>query len=91
MFCVCNDDYRFFLCKLYTICIISRLAVERDVEKGGALGVCNLVYDESGHFLLYATMLGVKVVNLYNNRLVRTIAKPENLRLLNLALFQVSF
>lgn len=67
-----------------------RLAVERDVEKGGALGVCNLVYDESGYFILYATMLGVKVVNLYNNRLVRTIGKPENLRLLNLALFQVS-
>ncbi|KAG7164943.1 Peptidylprolyl isomerase domain and WD repeat-containing protein 1-like [Homarus americanus] len=65
-----------------------RLAVERDVEKGGALAVCNLVYDESGYFLLYATMLGVKIVNLYNNRLVRTIGKPENLRLLNLALFQ---
>ncbi|XP_064088885.1 peptidylprolyl isomerase domain and WD repeat-containing protein 1-like isoform X3 [Macrobrachium nipponense] len=65
-----------------------RMAVERDVEKGGALGVCNLVYDESGHFLLYATMLGVKVVNLFTNRLVRTIGKPENLRILNLALFQ---
>lgn len=66
-----------------------RLAVERDVEKGGALGVCNILYDESGYFLLYATMLGVKIVNLYNSRLVRTIGKPENLRLLNLALFQV--
>lgn len=65
-----------------------RLAVERDVEKGGALGVCNILYDESGYFLLYATMLGVKIVNLHNNRLVRTIGKPENLRLLNLALFQ---
>lgn len=65
-----------------------RLALERDVEKGGALAVCNLLYDESGYFLLYATMLGVKIVNLYNNRLVRTIGKPENLRLLNLALFQ---
>lgn len=73
-----------------TVFLNFRLAVERDVEKGGALGVCNLVYDESGYFILYATMLGVKVVNLYNNRLVRTIGKPENLRLLNLALFQVS-
>ncbi|KAK4312296.1 hypothetical protein Pmani_016263 [Petrolisthes manimaculis] len=65
-----------------------RLAVERDVEKVGSPGVCNLLYDESGHMLLYATMLGVKIVNLHTNRLVRTIGKPENLRLLNLALFQ---
>ena len=75
--------------QLFLPLIIIRLAVERDVEKGGALGVCNILYDESGYFLLYATMLGVKIVNLYNSRLVETIGKPENLRLLNLALFQV--
>jgi len=63
-----------------------RLAVERDVEKGGA--VSHLIFDESGHFLLYPTLLGVKVINLVNNRLVRTIGKPENLRMLHLALFQ---
>ncbi|CAL4125584.1 unnamed protein product, partial [Meganyctiphanes norvegica] len=63
-----------------------RLAVERDAEKGGA--VSHLIFDESGHFLLYPTLLGVKVINLLNNRLVRTIGKPENLRMLHLALFQ---
>ncbi|KAL7646060.1 UNVERIFIED_CONTAM: hypothetical protein RMT77_002961 [Armadillidium vulgare] len=65
-----------------------RLAVERDVEKGGPLTTCNLLFDESGYFLLYATLLGIKVVNLWTNKLVRTIGKPENLRLLYLALFQ---
>lgn len=87
------DNYplwKFAKLTLIVLFDVFRLAVERDVEKGGALSVCNLVYDESGYFILYATMLGVKVVNLYNNRLVRTIGKPENLRLLNLALFQVS-
>uniref|UniRef100_A0A6A7FWL0 peptidylprolyl isomerase n=1 Tax=Hirondellea gigas TaxID=1518452 RepID=A0A6A7FWL0_9CRUS len=63
-----------------------RLAVEREVEKSGALG--NLVYDASGYLLLYPTLLGVKVVNVYTNKLVRTIAKPENFRILQLALFQ---
>lgn len=63
-----------------------RLAVERDVEKSGALG--NLIFDESGYLLLYPTILGVKVVNLYTNKLVRTIGKPENFRLQQLALFQ---
>ncbi|RXG68832.1 Peptidylprolyl isomerase domain and WD repeat-containing protein 1 [Armadillidium vulgare] len=65
-----------------------RLAVERDVEKGGPLTTCNLLFDESGYFLLYATLLGIKVVNLWTNKLVRTIGKPENLRLLYFALFQ---
>ncbi|RXG73644.1 hypothetical protein Avbf_04033, partial [Armadillidium vulgare] len=64
------------------------LAVERDVEKGGPLTTCNLLFDESGYFLLYATLLGIKVVNLWTNKLVRTIGKPENLRLLYFALFQ---
>ncbi|MCL4153356.1 UNVERIFIED_CONTAM: hypothetical protein GTU68_051102 [Idotea baltica] len=65
-----------------------RLAVEREVEKGGSLATCNLLFDESGYFLLYATLLGIKVINLYTNRLVRTIGKPENLRLLYLGMFQ---
>ena len=59
------------------------------MEKGGGLALCSITYDETGNFLLYPTMLGVKVVNLVSNRLVRTIGKPENLRILNLALFQV--
>ena len=64
-----------------------RLAVERDVEKSGNLG--GLTYDSSGYLLLYPTLLGVKVVNVYTARLVRTIGKPENFRILQLALFQV--
>jgi len=39
--------------------------------------------------LLYSTMLGVKIVNINNGKVVRTIGKQENLRLLKIALYQV--
>uniref|UniRef100_A0A2C9JSC2 peptidylprolyl isomerase n=1 Tax=Biomphalaria glabrata TaxID=6526 RepID=A0A2C9JSC2_BIOGL len=65
-----------------------RLAVEKDVERSGSFNICNLVFDESGYFLLYATMLGIKVVNLHTNTCVRWLGKSENVRFLHLALFQ---
>ncbi|PNF33090.1 hypothetical protein B7P43_G15844 [Cryptotermes secundus] len=64
------------------------MAAERDLEKSEAINLGNIIFDESGYFVLYATMLGVKVVNLYTNKCVKTIGKPENLRPLKLALYQ---
>jgi peptidylprolyl isomerase domain and WD repeat-containing protein 1 len=66
------------------------MAAERDLEKSEAINLGNIIFDESGYFVLYATMLGIKVVNLYTNRCVKIIGKPENLRPLKLALYQVS-
>ncbi len=42
-----------------------RLAIDRELEKSesgprGALRSANAVWDESGNFLLYPTMLGIK-------------------------------
>lgn len=65
-----------------------RMAVERDLEKSEAIGLANIVFDESGYFLMYATLLGVKLINLYSNRCVKIIGKNENLRLLQIALYQ---
>ncbi|XP_063239129.1 peptidylprolyl isomerase domain and WD repeat-containing protein 1 [Bacillus rossius redtenbacheri] len=65
-----------------------RMAAERDLEKSDAVGLANIVFDESGHFVMYGTMLGVKVVNLHGNKLARVLGKPENLRPLQLALYQ---
>lgn len=67
-----------------------RMAVERDLEKSEYVHLANIVFDESGNFLMYATLLGVKLVNIYTNRCVRIIGKTENLRPLHLALFQVN-
>ncbi|KAF9820473.1 hypothetical protein SFRURICE_009892 [Spodoptera frugiperda] len=65
-----------------------RMAAERDLEKSDSVHLANVLFDASGHFVIYATMLGVKVVNLVTNRCVAMLGKPENLRPLHLALFQ---
>ncbi|KAL5021677.1 hypothetical protein ScPMuIL_000832 [Solemya velum] len=67
-----------------------RLAVEKDFEKSEAFKLCNIEFDETGHFILYATMLGVKVINLHTNRCMRTLGKPENARFVQIGLFQGS-
>lgn len=49
----------------------------------------NVIFDESGNFVLYATLLGIKVVNLVANRVARVIGQGEaNERFLSIALFQ---
>ena len=69
--------------------VFYRMAQERELEKEDGLLNCNIIFDESGHLLLYSTMLGIKVVNLVSNLCVRIIGKPENLRLLHISLYQV--
>uniref|UniRef100_H2YC14 peptidylprolyl isomerase n=1 Tax=Ciona savignyi TaxID=51511 RepID=H2YC14_CIOSA len=68
-----------------------RVAVERELAKNeGILSLNNVIFDDSGNFLLYATMLGVKVINLHTNKCCRIIGKMENIRLLNISMFQGS-
>ncbi|XP_019507969.1 PREDICTED: peptidylprolyl isomerase domain and WD repeat-containing protein 1 [Hipposideros armiger] len=65
-----------------------RMAVERELEKVEAVRLINIVFDETGHFVLYGTMLGIKVINVETNRCVRILGKQENIRVMQLALFQ---
>uniref|UniRef100_A0A182NGS0 peptidylprolyl isomerase n=1 Tax=Anopheles dirus TaxID=7168 RepID=A0A182NGS0_9DIPT len=65
-----------------------RMANERDLEKSDAFANMNVAFDYSGHFILYPTMLGIKLVNIETNRCAKIIGKNDNLRPLNLALFQ---
>ncbi|XP_066249842.1 peptidylprolyl isomerase domain and WD repeat-containing protein 1 [Euwallacea similis] len=67
-----------------------RMAVERDLEKSEAFHLANVVFDYSGNFIMYATLLGIKLINLHSNKLVRIIGKNENLRMLNISLYQGS-
>ncbi|XP_054013712.1 peptidylprolyl isomerase domain and WD repeat-containing protein 1 [Hylaeus anthracinus] len=64
-----------------------RMAVERELDKTET-NLGNIVFDESGYMILYSTMLGVKLVNLHTNRCIRIMGKPENIRPMQLALFQ---
>ncbi|KAL4236415.1 Peptidylprolyl isomerase domain and WD repeat containing protein 1 [Mactra antiquata] len=65
-----------------------RLAVEKELEKSEAFHYNNILFDDSGYFLLYGSMLGVKVINLHTNRCMKILGKPENARFLNIGLFQ---
>ncbi|KIK38998.1 hypothetical protein CY34DRAFT_808818 [Suillus luteus UH-Slu-Lm8-n1] len=70
-----------------------RLAVERELEMPGPDGripamSTNAVWDESGAFVLYPTLLGIKVVNVVTNRVARLLGKDESVRWMNLALYQ---
>lgn len=65
-----------------------RMAVERELDKM-EMNLGNIVFDESGYMIMYSTMLGIKLVNLYTNRCIKVLGKPENIRPLQLALFQV--
>ena len=66
------------------------MAVEKELDNSGMIKLCNLIFDESGYFLIFPTMLGVKIVNIFNSRLVKVIGKSENLRIMRVSLFQVS-
>lgn len=65
-----------------------KVSTERDVEKAGVLRHNNIVFDKTGHFILYASMAGIKLVNLYTKRCVRMMGGAENMRYLNIALIQ---
>ena len=65
-----------------------RLAVERDLEHPSVQRRVNALFDESGHFILYGSLLGTKVINTLTNRVVKVFGADEPFRSLNLALYQ---
>jgi len=65
-----------------------RLAVERELESPAVRNRINVIFDETGHFILYGSILGIKVINTFTNRVVRVYGKEEPFRILNLALYQ---
>lgn len=65
-----------------------RLGVERELESEATRHKVNVSFDESGHFILYGSLYGVKCINTYTNRVVRVYGREEPFRALNLALYQ---
>ncbi|KAI8579693.1 hypothetical protein K450DRAFT_241062 [Umbelopsis ramanniana AG] len=65
-----------------------RLAVDKELEKSPQAQHINAVFDESGNFIIYPTMLGIKVVNSVTNKVARLIGESETHRFLNMALYQ---
>eukprot|EP00931_Biecheleriopsis_adriatica_P039645 TRINITY_DN2265_c0_g1_i1.p1 TRINITY_DN2265_c0_g1~~TRINITY_DN2265_c0_g1_i1.p1 ORF type:complete len:648 (+),score=146.06 TRINITY_DN2265_c0_g1_i1:65-1945(+) len=66
-----------------------RIAVEKEMRKSPANMYQQAVFDESGNFIVFTSLVGVKVVNLHTNKLVRILGKVEQTeRFLGVALFQ---
>ena len=76
------------LSKLEDVEFGRRLAVERELENPAIKNRINVIFDETGHFILYGSLLGTKVLNTLTNRVVKVYGKEEPFRCLNLALYQ---
>lgn len=65
-----------------------RSAQEREVESQTLRNKSNVIFDESGNFIIYGSMLGIKVLNTYTNQVVKVYGKDESFRAVNLAIYQ---
>lgn len=65
-----------------------RLAQEKDIESALLKNKSNIVFDETSNFIIYGSMVGIKVLNTFTNQVVKTYGKDEHLRSINLAIYQ---
>jgi peptidylprolyl isomerase domain and WD repeat-containing protein 1 len=65
-----------------------RLAHEKEVETPTLRNKANVIFDESGNFIIYGSMVGIKVLNTFTNQVVKTYGKEENFRAVNLGIYQ---
>jgi peptidylprolyl isomerase domain and WD repeat-containing protein 1 len=69
-----------------------RIELEADVDmantKPTTLNSPNAIFDESGNFVIYGSLLGIKVVNLVTNACPLLLGKDENIRFCKVALYQ---
>ncbi|OCT45941.1 Peptidyl-prolyl cis-trans isomerase cyp15 [Cladophialophora carrionii] len=65
-----------------------RMAVERELDNPALRSRINIVFDESGHFIAYGSLLGIKVINTLTNRVMKAYGKDEPFRALHVALYQ---
>jgi peptidylprolyl isomerase domain and WD repeat-containing protein 1 len=65
-----------------------RMATERELENPAVRSRVNVIFDESGHFIMYGSLLGTKVINTLTNRVVKVYGRDEPFRALNVGLYQ---
>ncbi|EFA85921.1 WD40 repeat-containing protein [Heterostelium album PN500] len=81
-----------------------RMAVERDIENNFDQSIhpdnlvkpttsipppSNIIFDESDSFLMYPTLIGIKIINMISNKVVRVLGMIENsTRFLGISLYQ---
>ncbi|KAF2094140.1 putative peptidyl-prolyl cis-trans isomerase [Rhizodiscina lignyota] len=65
-----------------------RLAVEKELDNPVVQARMNVIFDETGNFILYGSIIGTKVINTLTNRVVKVYGREELFRPLNLSLYQ---
>ena len=65
-----------------------KVSVEKEISRTGLYKNNNIIFDESDNFILYSSLLGIKVVNIVTKSVSRLLGQRENLRTVNLGLFQ---
>lgn len=65
-----------------------RLGIERELDAPALRARQNVIFDETGNFILYGSMYGIKVLNTLTNKLVKLYGREEPLRSLWLSLYQ---
>ncbi|KAF3005747.1 hypothetical protein E8E13_006750 [Curvularia kusanoi] len=65
-----------------------RIGLERDLDTPQLRARQNVIFDETGNFILYGSLYGVKVLNTLTNKLVKLYGREEPLRSLWLTLYQ---
>lgn len=65
-----------------------RLLGEREIELPRVRNRINVIFDETGYFIMYGSILGIKVVNTITNKVVKVYGKDESFRALDLAIYQ---
>jgi peptidylprolyl isomerase domain and WD repeat-containing protein 1 len=76
------------LTKLEDVEFGRRMAAEKELEDPLVRPKINVIFDESGNFILYGSLGGTKVVNTLTNRVVKAYGQDEPFRALNLSLYQ---
>lgn len=76
------------LAKLEDVEFGRRLAIENEIEHPSIRNRINVIFDETGNFILYGSIMGTKVINTLTNKVVKVYGKEEPFRALNLALYQ---
>ena len=65
-----------------------RIGIERELDHPSLQSRINVIFDETGNFILYGSMYGVKVINTLTNKLVKLYGQEEAIRSLWLCLYQ---
>ena len=76
------------LVKLDDIEFGRRMGTEREIETPAFRNRWNVIFDETGHFIMYGSIMGTKVISTYTNRVVKVYGQEENIRALNIAMYQ---